>query len=338
MQEKSSVNSDGSSVIAPTGRPQNVATDEGDVDLIALLGKYVFPFWKHYIICSFVFAVIFTALSYRQTPQYEASVTAQVQIASAAGSGLLRAKTSGLGAMIGIGQLAGSDSEFLYNMNFVTSREVADAFLQKYDLQREFFSKEYDKDGNYKNPKKLGALYSRIIGADYQKDKDEDILLTPGPSKQAMYKAFRRVFTIDVNSKEMTVSTTVMWKDPLKAKQWANNYIAFVNRILKDKAIRASNLKIQYLESQIKERPEIEVQNSIYGLIEDELKRIAIAESSDEYAFKVIQRAYLPERRSSPNRFKYLFAGGFFGCFLVLARSILPDAIVIIRKKLKPHA
>jgi len=312
MQDNSNVNGGKPSATTTTSNVQGTVPDSGEIDLLALLGKYVFPYWKKYCIWGFVSAVIFAAISYLVTPKFDAIVQAQVQMGSASGSSILKARMGGLSSMLG-GQISGGDSEFLYNMNFITSREVADAFMEKYDFRHQLFYKAYDADGNYKNPKKLGKLYKKILGDDYEKDGDEDILLTPGPSKQAMYKAFGKVFMIDVNNKEMTASVSVTWEDPLKAKKWANDYISFVNNILKTKAIRESNLKIKYLESQIKERPEIEVQNSIYGLIEDELKRIAVAESSDQYAFKVIERAFLPERRKSPNRYKYLFIGGFLG-------------------------
>ncbi len=297
---------------------------------------YVFPYWKKYCIWGFVSAVIFAAISYLVTPKYDATVQAQVQMGSASGSSLLKARMGGLASMVG-GQMSGGDAECFYNMNFITSREVADAFMEKYDLRHALFYKNYEEDGSYKNPKKLGKLYKKILGDDYQKDNDEDILRTPGPSKQDMYKAFGKVFTIEVNNKDMTASVSVRWEDPLIAKKWANDYMSFANNVLKTKAIRESNLKIKYLESQIKERPEIEVQNSIYALIEDELKRIAVAESSDQYAFKVIERAFLPERRNSPNRYKFLFFGGFLGCFLVLAKAVYPDVVRAVLKGLRPR-
>jgi uncharacterized protein involved in exopolysaccharide biosynthesis len=335
MQDNSNVNGGKPSATTTTSNVQGTAPESGEIDLVALLGKYVFPYWKQYCFSSFVTAVIFAALSYLVTPKFDATVQAQVQMGSVSGSSMLKAKLGGLGSMMGLSQMAGGDSEFLYNMNFITSREVADAFMEKYDLRHELFYDDYDEDGNYEKPKKLGKLYRKILGDDYQKDDDEDILLTPGPSKQTMYKAFGKVFTIEVNNKDMTASVSVRWENPLKAKQWANDYISFVNNILKTKAINESNLKIKYLESQIKERPEIEVQNSIYALVEDELKKISVAESSDQYAFKVIERAFLPEKKVFPNRYFFLFGGGFLGCFLVLAKRVYPDAIGVVCNELR---
>jgi uncharacterized protein involved in exopolysaccharide biosynthesis len=60
------------------------------------------------------------------------------------------------------------------------------------------------------------------------------------------------------------------------------------------------------------------VQQAIYSLIEDNLKQITIAQSTDEYAFKVVERAYLPERKVFPKRFQFLFGGAVMGILSVL--------------------
>ncbi len=337
MQDKSSANKGEPSAPESPSRAVMLASQSDEIDLEALLGKYVLPYWKKYCIWGFAGAVVFTAISYLLTPKYEAGVMAQVQMGATASSSIMRARMSGLSSMLGLGQMGGGDSDFLYNMNYITSRDVADAFMEKYDFRHELFYDDYEEDGTYLRPKSLAKLYRKVLGEDYLKEDDDDILRTPGPSKQVMYKKFEKVFTIVTDEKNLTVNVSVRWESPLKAKQWANNYISFVNNILRTKAINESNLKIKYLEGQIKERPEIEVQNSIYSLIEDELKKISIAESSDQYAFKVLERAFLPEKKAFPKRFMFLFGGGFLGCFAFLARLVYHDFSGKIREGLKTN-
>ncbi len=67
----------------------------------------------------------------------------------------------------------------------------------------------------------------------------------------------------------------------------------------------------------------MELQRSIYSLIESEIKKVMIANGSDEFAFRVVDPARVPEQRVSPKRALItavgLFAGLMIGLVLALA-------------------
>lgn len=289
---------------------RDTVSDE-EIDLMEILRKHVFPYWKKYCAAAFVGAVLLAAFSYSRMPQYNAEAVSIVNISSA--SSLLKGSLGSLASLAGVNVSSG-DSNAMFNISYINSRELADAFIAKYDLRHELFYKSYDENGAYKQADRLDRLYVKLLGKGYADARDDDVYLAPGPSKEELYKKFQRVFHVNVDQKKMTVLVSVTWKDPIKAKQWANDYIRLANDILKRKAIGESTLKIHYLETQARENTEVEVQQAIYSLIETEMKQIAVAESSDQYAFKVTQRAFLPERRVSPNRYAYLFSGMILGC------------------------
>jgi hypothetical protein len=312
MQEQKPVNNP---THVPADSSQNHGNDrsqDDEIDVLLLLKKYFLPYIKWYAIAAFLGGVVLTAISYCLTPKYETSTLVQIDVGTA--TNLMKNKLGSLTSLAGMNLNAG-DTKFMFNMNYITSREAADTFMAKYDLRHQLFYKDYDEDGAYDRPEKLEKLYKKILGDDYNKKSDDDIYKNPGPSKEQMYKTFQKVFIIDVDQKDMTATITVKWKDPLVAKTWANDYVKLVNDMLRVRAIKESHLKIKCLRAQIDENPQIEVQQSIYSLIEDELKQIAVAESSEDYAFKVIERAFLPEKKVFPKRIQFLLGGAFLGAF-----------------------
>jgi len=306
-------------------------TIDDEIDLIELFNKYIRPFWKTYLKSALLFAFLFTVVSFRVTPQYKASVALMVNTGESSSSS---SRLGGLASLAGFKMRANGSSDVLFNINYLQSREVAEAFIKKAGLRKKLFYKALNAEGEFTEKK---SLFSFLSSSKSKKNlvDDEDVLNGIGPSKWSTYKRFKSVFLIDINEKDMTANVSVRWEDPLLAKRWANDYVAFINQILKEKAIHESNLKIQYLESQIGQNSSIEVQQSIYSLVEDELKKIAVAESSDQYAFKIVERAFLPERKVSPKRKRYLVAGGFFGLFIVFARVFYRENLLRIFDKRK---
>lgn len=137
-------------------------------------------------------------------------------------------------------------------------------------------------------------------------------------------KKFRsKVRTIGEDKKTGLVTLTITWNDPEQAAAWANDLVARANRYLRSKAIEQSQENLRYLNEQLSKTSVVEIQKAIYGLTEAEIKKIMIANGSEEYAFKVIDPARIPEERSSPKRALIaavgLFAGLMLGMVLALA-------------------
>jgi uncharacterized protein involved in exopolysaccharide biosynthesis len=293
------------------GLPASVTSGHnGEVDPMALVRKYILPFWKLYFVAGFIGAVVLTAISYMCQPQYKTSARLLVNVNSS--QSLMRSKLGGLASVAGMNYSA-DDASFIFNMNYISSRELADAFIDKYNLRYELFRNDYDEKGVYEQAGNLDGLYRKLLGDDYKTGIDDDVETVPGPSKAATFKKFYSVFSIDVDERKMSVVVSVRWTNAGKAKQWANNYVQLANDYLRQRAITESNARIKFLESRLNDNPPLEVQRSISSLIEDELKKDTVAESTKQYAFKVVERAYLPERKVFPRRSRFLLGGGFVG-------------------------
>jgi uncharacterized protein involved in exopolysaccharide biosynthesis len=79
--------------------------------------------------------------------------------------------------------------------------------------------------------------------------------------------------------------------------------VALANRELAARAIADAESSLAYLDKELPQATSIGVQQAVYHLIEEQQKTIALA-NSKEFAFRVIDQAYAPERNQyvSPNR------------------------------------
>jgi uncharacterized protein involved in exopolysaccharide biosynthesis len=128
---------------------------------------------------------------------------------------------------------------------------------------------------------------------------------------------------MDVKTGLLTL--TIAWNDPAMSAQWANGIVAMANDYIRAKAISDGERNVSYLNEQLAQSNVVAVQNSISALLENEIKKIMLARGSNEYAFKIIDAATVPERPSSPNPFVWAMVGSIAGLLLssliVLARS-----------------
>lgn len=142
------------------------------------------------------------------------------------------------------------------------------------------------------------------------------------PSFLEAYKRFIRIFSVTQNKETGFISVTVEHYSPYLAKQWVDWLVADVNDWVMKKDVEEAKHAIDYLHKQVETTSLSGLQNVFFGLIEEQTKTVLLAEVSDEYLFKTIDPAVVPEKRSRPRRLLItLFItilGAFFSVVLVL--------------------
>jgi uncharacterized protein involved in exopolysaccharide biosynthesis len=128
-------------------------------------------------------------------------------------------------------------------------------------------------------------------------------LSKPPTMAGAVRKFNERIRTITQDKRSNVVTLSINWRDREVAAQWANEYVALANRELAARAIADAESSLSYLNKELPQATSIGVQQALYHLIEEQQKTIALA-NSKEFAFRVIDQAYAPERNKyvSPNR------------------------------------
>ncbi|MBK9132760.1 MAG: hypothetical protein IPM20_14175 [Gammaproteobacteria bacterium] len=104
-----------------------------------------------------------------------------------------------------------------------------------------------------------------------------------------------------------------------------------INAERRAEAIREAETSITYLKEQLAETSLVEMQQAIYQLIEAKIKKIMVAKSLDEYAFKVIDPAVPPQEISSPRRAPLILLGLLFGL-------IVSALVVLVRARISARA
>jgi LPS O-antigen subunit length determinant protein (WzzB/FepE family) len=218
--------------------------------------------------------------------------------------------SSGLGA---IGALA---TQFTGLASFATSGNNRKAEYVAI-LQSEELTTEFIKQNNL-----LPVLYARNWDAAANQWKV--------PKNAPTLWIANRLFRTDIrrtsaDAKTSLLTMTIAWSNATMSAQWANGIVAMANQYIRAKAISDGERNLAYLNEQLAKSNVVAVQNSISALLENEIKKIMLARGSEEYAFKIIDPATVPERPSSPNPIIWSIVGSIAGILLaslaVLAMS-----------------
>jgi len=146
------------------------------------------------------------------------------------------------------------------------------------------------------------------------------------PTALDAYELFNKDI-LDVSSDKKTglVTLAVEWRDPEQAALWANELVSRINHHEKEIAVKEAEQSIAYLKEQLAKTSVVEMQQAIYQLMEAQAKKIMLANVRDQYAFKIIDPAVVPEKKIKPKR-KVFFVVGFvvglaLSIFIAFVRS-----------------
>lgn len=245
------------------------------------------------------------AVAIKMTPIYRAEVIlAPVQEEGKGGLGASMAQLGGLASMVGLNVGGGDNTE--QHLAVLTSRAFLSSFISDEHLLTRLFADKWDTQ-------KQQWLLD-------EKEKP--------PSLLAAHGVFvKNVLSTSVDKKSRLVTLAIEWKDPQEAAAWANKLVTLFNEHQRKQAINQSNRNIQYLQQQIQKTSVIDVQKMFYGLIENELKTMMMANVRKEFTFKVIDPAQPPEKKIKPKRALIAVlgavAGMMLGVFLAFFRNFL---------------
>jgi len=124
------------------------------------------------------------------------------------------------------------------------------------------------------------------------------------------------------DKKSGLITLSITWTDPVLATEWANELVKRANQRLRAQALQESERNIKYLQGEIAATNVTAVQQAIGKVIESEMQKLLLARGSEEFAFKVIDKAVEPKKRAKPQRAMIAIgatlAGGFLSLVLVL--------------------
>jgi uncharacterized protein involved in exopolysaccharide biosynthesis len=152
---------------------------------------------------------------------------------------------------------------------------------------------------------------------------DEDGKYAEPALQRAVEKFQVAVTSVDLDRLTSLVTIGIKWPDPVAAAAWASFIVEEANRITRQRAIKDTELALQYLNDEATKATSLELKQAIYSLIEAQMNRRMLANVRPEYAFITIDPAVVPFRSIWPRR-QLIVAGGILiglilgGAYLML--------------------
>lgn len=254
--------------------------------------------WITIVATTLLVGLVAVAWAVVATPVYRSSVQVMPLGEDAAAGPLasLMNQVGGLASLVGFGGFSTGGQE-VRALALLRSRRVLQEFIEDNSLLPALFPDEWDSRAS-----------------EWRVDDD-------APTIEDGYERFRNdVLSVEEDKQTGLVVVSVDWPDPDQAAKLANALIAAVNAQMRAQAIADAQKSISYLEEQLGKTELVPLRESMYRLIDAQLRSIMLANVRDDYGLSVIDPATPPDpdRYVWPRRIWMVIGGLLLGSMLGL--------------------
>lgn len=253
-------------------------------------------------------SAVFVTVALLSKPVYRASVVVLPAAADRQGgiAASLLGQLGGLAALGGL-DLQSQDAGIEESIAVLQSREFTERFITDKQL--------------------LPILYSSRWNDATQSWKGDE---SDWPTTATGARLFDgEVRTVIRDRKTGLFKVQITWSDPQLAADWANDLVDMLNMEMRRRAIARSDESVSYLEREFAATKVVATQEAIGRLIEHQVRNRMLAQVSEQYAFRVVDRAMAPEPDEDVKlpRLILMFGGPvvglLLGCLLVLGVNVV---------------
>jgi uncharacterized protein involved in exopolysaccharide biosynthesis len=302
--------------------PQTTSDDE--IDLRELFSVIWQGKWLIIAIIA-VFAIGAVIFAIKQPNIYKSeALLAPASEEQGGGLSALASQFGGLASLAGVnlGAKGGTDKTELA-IEVLKSRQFTSDFIQRHNILADLMAVEkWDRDADklIYDPK----LYNEQTNTWIREAKAP---FKPEPSMQEAYKVFSKMIAVNKAKETGMVTISVEHLSPAVAQQWVAWLIQDINKVMKDRDVAEANRSSEFLNKQIALTNVADIRTILYKLVEEQAKTIMFAEVRDEYVFKTIDPALIPEEKAKPKRALICvlgtLLGGMLGVMFVLVRYFI---------------
>ncbi len=296
--------------------PPNPHHGDDEIDLRELFkalwkGKWII------IATTFVFAVgaVLYALSLPNIYKADA-LLAPAESSNGGGLSKMAGQLGGLAALAGVNLGAGESSQTDLAVQVMKSRQFVEAFITKHDLLVPLMAA---KDWDLANNKLIlnEELYNPNTG---EWLRETNGLRGATPTAQEAFEVFsKEVLSVNQDKENGLYTVSVKNLSPYDAQQWVNWLIKDINKVMRERAIAETSQNLAYLNTQLQKTAVADMQSTFYKLIEEQTKSLMLAEVQEEFIFKVVDPAVVPELKDGPKRALICVLGTLLGGMLGMA-------------------
>ena len=302
--------------------PETRYYPDDEIDLRELFATL----WRgKWIIIAFtvVFAAAGVAYALYKPNIYRASVLlAPAQ--DDGGAGRLSGQLGGLASLAGISLgSGGSGNQTVMAKEVLQSRAFLTDFIHRHNLSIPLMAIE---GWNLTSEKWVinREAYNPDTGEWLTNDEGEPLK----PTDWDMVKQFRENhLSVSTNEETGMVTVSVKSLSPSAAKDWAEKLVHDINEHMREEDVKEAEASIAYLEGKLSETNIAGMQQVFYQLIESETRTVMLANAQDEYVFKTVDPAVVPQEKSEPKRALICviatMLGGMLGVFTVFVVSFI---------------
>ncbi|WP_199450293.1 Wzz/FepE/Etk N-terminal domain-containing protein [Vibrio harveyi] len=301
--------------------PPNPQHGDDEIDLRELFkalwkGKWII------IVTTLVFAIgsVLYALSLPNIYKADA-LLAPAESSNGGGLSKMAGQLGGLAALAGVNLGGGEFSQTDLAVQVMKSRQFVEAFINKHDLLVPFMAA---KDWDLSNNKLIldEKIYNPTTGKWL---REPDGMRGATPTAQEAFEVFiKEVLSISQDKESGLYTVSVKSYSPYLAQQWVNWLIDDINKVMRERTIKEASQNLTYLNAQLQKTAVADMQSTFYKLIEEQTKSLMLAEVQEEFIFKVVDPAVVPELKDGPKRALIcvlgILLGGMLGVAIVLVR------------------
>ena len=234
---------------------------------------------------------------------------------SSGGLGGLAKQYGGLASLAGISLPGGgSDDKTALGLEVMKSRRFIAEFIEHHDLLVPLMaSSRWDQS--------TGDLIidNEIYDSTAKKwVRDVSPPKRPVPSLQEAYEEFEELLSITEDEKSGFISLSIKHYSPVVAQQWVVWLIEDINNTLREQDVTEAESSIAYLKQQVDATLLTDLQSMFFELIQSQTETIMLAKVRQEYVFKTIDPAVVPEEKSDPKRALICVLGTLLGGMLAV--------------------
>lgn len=136
------------------------------------------------------------------------------------------------------------------------------------------------------------------------------------PSLLEAHDALTDILRVSQERKTGYVTVSLDHKSPEVAARWVNWLVEDVNAAVKTQDVAEAKKSIEYLRQQVANTSLADLQAVFFDLIQSQTETMMLAEVRQEYVFKTIDPAVVPEEKSKPSRALICVLGTLVGAML----------------------
>ncbi|WP_445765678.1 Wzz/FepE/Etk N-terminal domain-containing protein [Rheinheimera sp.] len=224
----------------------------------------------------------------------------------------------GLAALAGVNLGGGGGEKTTLAIEVLKSRDFIGRFIDKHDLLVPLMAAE--GWSRVDNSLILDAEIFQLESKQWVRKSKLPVAVKP--SLLEAHERFIQLLDVFQDAASGMITLSVKHYSPFLAQQWATLLVKDINAEMRSRELSEAQNSINYLTEQIEKTNIVDVRTMLFSLIEEQTKIVMLANVREEYVFKTIDGAIVPEEKHSPKRSLIIllitFGGGFFATVFVI--------------------